>query len=71
MKFTEGAFKDWGYEIAKQEFRDRVITEDELFDEKASALGRRQGRQRQWPAHRQGPDCRQHVSANPITAGRI
>src|SRR5947207_3296769 len=38
MKFTEGAFKDWGYEVAKQEFRDRVLTEDELFDEKASAL---------------------------------
>src|SRR5260370_29957415 len=30
MKFTEGAFKDWGYELAKAEFRDRVITEDEL-----------------------------------------
>src|SRR5438094_5662140 len=30
MKFTEGAFKDWGYEVAKQEFRDRIITEDEL-----------------------------------------
>jgi isocitrate dehydrogenase len=38
MKFTEGAFKDWGYEVAKAEFRDRVITEDELFDEKVSAL---------------------------------
>jgi isocitrate dehydrogenase len=38
MKFTEGAFKDWGYEVAKQEFRDRVITEDELYDDKASAL---------------------------------
>src|SRR5437588_1434078 len=38
MKFTEGAFKDWGYEVARQEFRDRVITEDELLDEKASAL---------------------------------
>lgn len=38
MKFTEGAFKDWGYELAKKEFRDRVITEDELFDEKAGAL---------------------------------
>lgn len=34
MKFTEGAFKDWGYELAKQEFRDRVITEDELHDAK-------------------------------------
>jgi isocitrate dehydrogenase len=30
MKFTEGAFKDWGYEVAVQEFRDRVVTEDEL-----------------------------------------
>src|SRR5438128_6003264 len=38
MKFTEGAFKDWGYELARQEFRDRIITEQELFDEKASAL---------------------------------
>src|SRR5438105_1386681 len=38
MKFTEGAFKDWGYELAKQEFRDRIITEEELFDDKAAAL---------------------------------
>ena len=30
MKFTEGSFKDWGYEVAKQEFRDRIVTEDEL-----------------------------------------
>lgn len=33
MKFTEGAFKDWGYEVALQEFRDYIITEDELWDE--------------------------------------
>jgi isocitrate dehydrogenase len=30
MKFTEGAFKDWGYELATQEFRDKVVTEDEV-----------------------------------------
>src|SRR3954465_2973817 len=30
MKFTEGAFRDWGYEVAKAEFRDRIVTEDEL-----------------------------------------
>jgi isocitrate dehydrogenase len=30
MKFTEGAFKEWGYEVAKAEFRDRVVTEDEI-----------------------------------------
>ncbi|MGH9312879.1 MAG: isocitrate dehydrogenase (NADP(+)) [Vicinamibacterales bacterium] len=29
MKFTEGAFRDWGYEVAKAEFRDRIVTEDE------------------------------------------
>ncbi len=30
MKFTEGAFKDWGYELAKAEFANQTITEDEL-----------------------------------------
>ena len=30
MKFTEGAFRDWGYEIAKAEFRDQIVTEDEV-----------------------------------------
>jgi isocitrate dehydrogenase len=29
MKFTEGAFRDWGYEVAKEEFADRVVTEAE------------------------------------------
>ncbi len=38
MKFTEGAFKDWGYELAKEEFRDHIITEDELWDENQSEL---------------------------------
>lgn len=31
MKFTEGAFKDWGYEVAKTEFRDHIVTEDEVY----------------------------------------
>jgi isocitrate dehydrogenase len=30
MKFTEGAFRDWGYELAKAEFRDFIVTEDEV-----------------------------------------
>jgi isocitrate dehydrogenase len=33
MKFTEGAFKDWGYELAKAEFRDKIVTEDEVYKE--------------------------------------
>jgi isocitrate dehydrogenase len=30
MKFTEGAFRDWGYEVAKAEFRDYIVTEEEV-----------------------------------------
>jgi isocitrate dehydrogenase len=30
MKFTEGAFRDWGYQVAKEEFADHIITEEEL-----------------------------------------
>ena len=33
MKFTEGAFRDWGYELAKEEFRTHIVTEQELWDE--------------------------------------
>lgn len=32
MKYTEGAFREWGYEVAKAEFGDRVITEDEVWE---------------------------------------
>ena len=31
MKFTEGAFKNWGYELAKREFRQQIITERESW----------------------------------------
>jgi len=33
MKFTEGAFKEWGYKLAKTEFRNKIVTEDELWKE--------------------------------------
>ncbi|MFX1297216.1 MAG: isocitrate dehydrogenase (NADP(+)) [Promethearchaeota archaeon] len=32
MKYTEGSFRDWGYEAAIEEFRDKIITEDELWE---------------------------------------
>jgi len=32
MKFTEGAFRDWGYELAREEFPDRVISEADLWE---------------------------------------
>jgi len=31
MKFTEGAFRDWGYAVAVREYRDRVVTERESW----------------------------------------
>lgn len=31
MKFTEGAFRDWGYELARDEFADRIVSEEEVF----------------------------------------
>ncbi|MEI7449615.1 MAG: isocitrate dehydrogenase (NADP(+)) [Desulfomonile sp.] len=31
MKFTEGAFRDWGYELAREEFPDAVISEEHLW----------------------------------------
>jgi len=38
MKFTEGAFKDWGYELARAEFGDRTVTEQELWDRHGGRL---------------------------------
>ncbi len=32
MKYTEGAFRTWGYEVAKNDFGDKTITEAELYD---------------------------------------
>ncbi len=33
MKYTEGAFREWGYEVARERFGDRTITEDELWED--------------------------------------
>ncbi len=32
MKYTEGAFREWGYQLAKEEFKDVCITEQELYE---------------------------------------
>lgn len=32
MKFTEGAFRDWGYELAREEYADTVISEADVWD---------------------------------------
>jgi len=33
MKYTEGAFKEWGFEVAAQEYSEQTISEDELWDQ--------------------------------------
>jgi isocitrate dehydrogenase len=33
MKFTEGAFAKWGYEVAREKFRNDTFTEKELYDD--------------------------------------
>ncbi len=38
MKHTEGAFREWGYEVARGEFRDEIVTEDELYSCHAGKL---------------------------------
>ena len=37
MKYTEGAFRQWGYELAKEEFGDYTVTWDDLVDGKILA----------------------------------
>ncbi|HUB06168.1 MAG TPA: isocitrate dehydrogenase (NADP(+)) [Myxococcales bacterium] len=32
MKYTEGAFRDWGYELAREEFADRTVTEQDVTE---------------------------------------
>ena len=32
MKYTEGAFKEWGYELAAEEFADHTVSEDEMWE---------------------------------------
>ncbi len=31
MKFTEGAFRDWGYALAQREYRDKIVTQRESW----------------------------------------
>ncbi|HEY2289224.1 MAG TPA: isocitrate dehydrogenase (NADP(+)) [Thermoanaerobaculia bacterium] len=33
QKFTEGAFKDWGYQVARDEFGDATISEDDVWSQ--------------------------------------
>ncbi len=53
MKFTEGQFKQWGYELAEQEFGDRVFTWNQ-YDRIAGAEGKQRANQAQEEAFKAG-----------------
>jgi len=38
MKFTEGAFRDWGYQTAREEFSEQTLTETELYEKYEGVL---------------------------------
>ncbi|MGH7614209.1 MAG: isocitrate dehydrogenase (NADP(+)) [Gemmatimonadales bacterium] len=40
MKFTEGAFRDWGYEVARERFADRTVAEADLVKGGGQADGK-------------------------------
>lgn len=53
MKFTEGAFKNWGYEVAEAEFGDRVFTWEE-YDRIKEKDGERAANEAQKQAESEG-----------------
>jgi isocitrate dehydrogenase len=55
MKFTEGAFKNWGYEVAEQEFADKTFTWGEYDRIKAA----------------EGEEAANKAQAEAIAAGKI
>ncbi|MCR2821906.1 NADP-dependent isocitrate dehydrogenase [Lederbergia panacisoli] len=55
MKFTEGAFKNWGYELAEEEFGDKVFTWDQYDKIKAE----------------QGTDAANKAQSDAEAAGKI
>ena len=55
QKFTEGAFRDWGYELATQEFRAQVVTERESWILDNKDKNRQYDRRGKRGVHRTGP----------------
>ncbi len=53
MKFTEGAFKNWGYEVAEQEFADKVFTWNQ-YDQIKEAEGTEAANKAQAAAEAEG-----------------
>ena len=76
MKFTEGAFRNWGYALAEREFGDKVYTWDQWETHQGrQGRGRRQRRAEGRARRRQGPDQgrhrRHHPAAGAHPPGRV
>jgi isocitrate dehydrogenase len=63
MKFTEGAFRDWGYDVARSEFREQCVTQREAWilenQEKAPRLSVEENARRIEPGYDHMPGERQ------------
>ena len=62
QKFTEGAFRNWGYELAAEEFSEQTITE-------RGCVGIPRGQVSARQSDDQRPDRRHHVPANAVAPG--
>ena len=76
MKFTEGAFRNWGYALAEREFADQTYTWDQWEKTKApEGRGRGQRRAEGGTGRGQGPDQgrhrRHHPAAGPDPPHRV
>lgn len=63
MKFTEGAFKKWGYELAEREFSDKVFTAQE-YDRIKEKAGAKKAEQAQAEAESAGKIIMKDVIAD-------
>ena len=61
MKYTEGAFASWGYEVARERFGDQTVTETELTENFGGNSSRRE-------SGHQGPDRGHALSAGASAA---
>ena len=66
MKFTEGAFRNWGYALAEREFADQTYTWEPVgADQGPEGRGRGQRRAEGRPGRGQGPDQGRHRRHHP------
>jgi len=71
MKFTEGAFRDWGYELARDEFRGETVTERETWilenREKNSSITDEQNARMIEPGFEQMSDKQRAAAVDEVT----